>query len=738
MLEVSEEVFHNLNDKQKEAVLYNDGPLLIMAGAGSGKTRVLTHKIAYLHKQYKVPVSNILAVTFTNKAANEMKERVQDLLKIEKDSFFDNWIMTFHSLSFKILKMYADKLGYDKSFIIYDSSDQLSMIKQIMNELNIDSENHKPKAIQYQISKAKNDFIFPDKFKETANVEFLNATSEVYFEYQKKLKLNNAMDFDDLLVNTVLLLKENKSILEYFQKKFEFILIDEYQDINMPQYHITYMLSALHRRIFVVGDTDQNIYSWRGANLQNILNFEKDFPDAKVILLEQNYRSSANILKLANSLIINNKLRKDKSLWTEQKEGEIASFFLGQNDYDEAENAIKKVRDLINKGVPLSEIAFLYRTNAMSRVIETILMQYNIKYKIYGGLRFYDRKEIKDILAYLKLILNSKDDVSFQRIVNVPSRKIGKLTLTKVQEQSAQDSTSFFETISNMEDTRGFLSLDNFKNLVLDIQKEYSKNNISVSELIELVISKTGYREMLINDKTIESKGKLENIEELKKSASEQNYSLDEFISMSTLLSSQDEYTDDEQSLSLMTMHSAKGLEYDCVFVFGLEEGIFPHIQSMGKESEIEEERRLCYVAITRARKKVFLSASCNRGSLGSTVPKELSRFFYELPPELIDAKLSDKLSSFNYLAEELSKKPEYNIKKMSTESIASKKKDYEKDSNKFVPSTYQVGDVVRSQTFGDGVVKQIFGTGKEMSLQVQFRQEMKLIMPKYAKLEKV
>ncbi len=733
----SERFFEGLNPQQVEAVKYTEGPLLIMAGAGSGKTRVLTHKIAYLHEEFKVPLSNILAVTFTNKAAAEMKERVHNLIGSEGTKVQDNWIMTFHSFGFKILKMYADKLGYDKNFVVYDAGDQLSLIKQILTDHEVDMEQYKPKSILYQISKAKNSFVFPEQLKLKADTDIVRVSAKAYAEYQLRLRQNNAMDFDDLLLNLVLLFKQEQEVLSKYQNKFEFVLIDEYQDINMPQYHISYMLSAKHRRIFVVGDTDQNIYSWRGANLQNILNFEKDFPDAKVILLEQNYRSTGNILDIANSIIINNTLRKKKSLWTDQEKGAEACFFVAQNDYDEAEQAVKRVKALIEKGGASSEIAFLYRTNAMSRVIETILLQHNIKYRIYGGLRFYDRKEIKDIMAYLKLILNYRDDVAFQRVVNVPSRKIGKLTLLKVQEKALEKGVSCFEAVDQLEDVRGHAALVNFKELIVSFQEEYLAGKLTAAQLIEMVINRTGYKEMLQAESNLEARARIENLEELKKSAVDQEYSLDDFVSMSTLLTSQDESDGVDDVLTLMTMHSAKGLEYDNVFLFGLEEGVLPHVQSMDSPAELEEERRLCYVAITRARKKLFLSASSNRGAYGSTTPKELSRFFYEIPAELIKVEFSDRLSGFNHIVEKLSAKPEYNLTKPDRKGTFFTR-DYEEESKAKLVFEYKVGDIVHSGAFGDGVVVQVFSSGKDMSLQIRFGKEMKLVMPKYGKLEKV
>jgi len=733
----SEKIVEGLNPQQAEAVLYTDGPLLIMAGAGSGKTRVLTHKIAHLVQKYDVQLGNILAVTFTNKAAAEMKERVSKLVNIDKQSATDNWVLTFHSLGFRILKMHADKLGYEKNFVVYDSSDQVSLIKQILADFSIDNEKFKPKAISYQISKAKNSFMFPDQLKQKANTDLLQVVAKVYEEYQLRLKHNNAMDFDDLLINTVMLLKQNEDILDKFQNKFKFVLIDEYQDINMPQYHISYMLSSKHRKLFVVGDTDQNIYSWRGANLQNILNFEKDFQDAKVVLLEQNYRSTANILNIANSVIVNNSMRKKKSLWTDQEKGSKASFFVAQNEYDEAEYVANKTKALIDKGVDASEITYLYRTNAMSRVLESILLQYNIKYRIYGGLRFYDRREIKDILAYLKLLLNPSDDIAFQRVVNVPSRKIGKLTLMKVQEKAAEKGVSCFDAISDLGDIRGFPALAGFQELIISLQEEMELNKLSVVDIVELVLKRTGYREMLQQDKTVEAKSRQENLDELKKASAEQTYPLDEFISMTTLLTSQDQNDDRDDAITLMTMHSAKGLEYDNVFILGLEENMLPHFQSIDTPDELEEERRLCYVAVTRARKELYMSAASNRGSYGSTTPQELSRFFYEMPAELLTVQLSKKLSGFNHIVEKLASIKEYNVDKPPI-GAGVFTKDYDLPEDLPSDLDYKVGDVVRSENFGDGIVQKTFGSGKDIQLQVKFGSEAKLVMPKYAKLTKI
>lgn len=739
------DLLSGLNSQQKDAVVYCDGPLLIMAGAGSGKTKVLTHKIAYLKNEHKVSLSNILAVTFTNKAAKEMLERVENLVSQNLGGSFNNWILTFHSFGHKVLRMHSDCLGYEKNFVVYDSDDQKTLIKQIMGDFGFDPKMIKPSAISYAISKAKNDFIDPNKYIDRADVEFKDVVGKVYQEYQKRLKQNNAMDFDDLLINTVYLFRDHKTVLAEFQNRFEYILIDEYQDINMPQYYIARMLSSERRKLFVVGDTDQNIYSWRGANLQNILNFEKDFPEAKVIFLEQNYRSTKNILNIANGVISQNKIRKKKQLWTDNDMGEKADFYVAKNEYDEAEIIAKKIQDMIKKeNIHPEEIAVLYRVNAMSRVIETMLMQNNISYRVYGGMRFYDRREIKDMLAYLRLIQNIKDDVSFARIINVPTRKIGKMTEERVYAKALSDGVSYLEAIDFLKEIRGYQPLAEFKELILSLRTMYVEEELTPSQLLERVYQKSGYKMMLEQEKTIESKSRMENIEELMVAAKETGYGLEEFLSTTALITSQDEKKDDQQEcITLMTLHSAKGLEFDHIFLMGFEEKMLPHMQSMDVPEDLEEERRLCYVGFTRARKKLNISFASYRSSHYShSSPQEISRFFYEIPAELLKIKLSSKLSSFDHVAEKLSTNPKYDIERPSLIDNKAPKRvfraEYVEEPNKEYVFDYSSGDVVTSPVFGDGIVLKTYGKGKDISLQIKFAQETKLILPKYGKLTKI
>ncbi|MDD5456527.1 MAG: UvrD-helicase domain-containing protein [Candidatus Margulisbacteria bacterium] len=733
---VVESLLTHLNKEQKQAVLYTDSPLLILAGAGSGKTRVLTHKIAYLHIHDKIPLQHILAVTFTNKAAQVMLARVEKLLGVTFNDYKDKWILTFHSLGYKILQRYADKLGYGKGFVIYDSNDQASLIKKIMTDKDIDTKNIKPTAVQYAISEAKNILLSPAEYEKTADNNFKEIVAGVYAEYQKQLLKNNAMDFDDLLLNVLTLFKENEDILQKYQKQFQFILIDEYQDINMPQYLIAHLLSNKHKHICVVGDIDQNIYSWRGANIQNILNFEKDYPDAKVIVLEQNYRSTGKILKIANSIIKHNKLRKEKNLWTENGEGHKATCFIAQNEYDEAEYIAKSIEKMIKDKINPNEIAILYRTNAMSRVLEELLLQYNIKYRVYGGFRFYERKEIKDILAYLRLVYNPKDDVSLTRIINIPTRKIGKLTVERLIEKSQQENISIMDVLAGYKE-KNSETLNGFYQMIMQLRKDWEEKHLPLPELISRIIKQTGYQQMLEAEKTPEAMSRIENIQELVTATQEGEYTLEEFLSLSALMTQQDEPDKNEQAVTLMTLHSAKGLEYEVVFLCGFEENVLPHMQSLTTAHELEEERRLCYVGITRAKNQLFITIASHRSYYyEQSKAHDVSRFFYEIPKEEMEIKLSKKLGAFNHILSAL--KTDYVMidTKPSLRNYANQK-NYDVYDSKTVYD-YQVGDQVASPIFGNGRVVKTIGHGPAISLQIQFGEDIKLIMPKYGKLEKV
>ncbi len=726
-------ILEKLNPQQLEAVTYTDGPLLILAGAGSGKTRVLTHKIAYLHTKFDVPLHNILAVTFTNKAAKEMVARVENLVGVSLENKQNRWVLTFHALANKILQRHADRLGYDKGFVVYDSNDQQSLIKKIMSDLDIDNKNTKPNAVLGAISEAKNKLISPEKYEQGSF--FREVVSKVYVEYQKQLVRNNAMDFDDLLLNLLALLRDNEDILKKFQQQFQFVLVDEYQDINLPQYMVCYLLAAEHKRLFVVGDIDQNIYSWRGANLQNILNFEKDFPQAKVILLEQNYRSTSTILNISNQLIKHNKVRKEKNLWTENEVGEKAMLYIANNEYDEAEHVATNIQRLLSEKISPKEVAVLYRTNSMSRVLEQVLTQYNIKYRVYGGFRFYERKEIKDILAYLRLVQNEKDDVALMRIINVPSRKIGKITLQKLIDEAAEKNVHIIDVIT--EDSAHSLKI--FKEVITDLTIAHREKNLPISKLIELIMQKTGYKEWLKTEDSQEAITRLENIEELIVATQESEYTLEEFLSLSALMSQQDEDVPEEETVTLMTFHSAKGLEFDFVFLCGFEENVLPHSQSVDIPEELEEERRLCYVGFTRARKRLFISVASHRTAFyADSRPHDISRFFYELPVENhISIQVSRKLNQFNHIITALREDYLPDIVMNAKVLNSNKNVDREVMDDKIF-FDYCEGDVVKSAVFGEGVIVKTIGQGKGISLQIRFRNETKLILPKYGKLEKV
>ncbi len=738
-MQTDSHLLDHLNPKQREAVEYVDGPLLILAGAGSGKTRVLTHKIAWLVSQYQVPLYKILAVTFTNKAAKEMVERVEKLVGVSVPPR-DQWVLTFHSFCNKILQRHAELLGYQKAFVIYDSGDQLSVVKRILNDMDIDPKVAKPSSVQYAISDAKNKLLTPHKM--SVDSTFQEIVRNVYAEYQDQLRRNNAMDFDDLMINALALLSYHPDILEKYQNQFDYVLIDEYQDINLPQYMIAEKLSEKHKRLFVVGDGDQNIYSWRGANMQNILNFEKDFPRAKVILLEQNYRSTTTILEIANAVIRHNKMRTDKNLWTANGEGEKVTMFVASNEYNEAEYIGKSILAKIESGTDANEIAVLYRTNAMSRVLEEMMLQYNIPYRVYGGFRFYERKEIKDILAYLRLVFSDQDDVALQRVINVPTRKIGKLTVERIILTSQQTKDPLM-IIARGEAPKN-PSIQGFIQLIDGLRADYVTNNWSLGELIDQIVSRSGYKKWLKQEDSQEAITRLENIQELITSTQDGDYNLEEFLSMTALMTQQDEPSALEHTVTLMTLHSAKGLEYDVVFLAGMEENMLPHQQSVDSPEQIEEERRLCYVGITRARHELTISAASHRNTYyeGSRA-QDMSRFFFEMPAERIKVEVSHKAGGFNHMVTVLRDEGVYGIGQATAPAVTgwraqSSPRTIMTEASNVFDSDFSVGDLVRSPVFGDGVVVQTIGHGVGISLQIKFGSTTKLILPKYGKLEKV
>ena len=620
-----------LNDKQKEAVLADDGPVLILAGAGSGKTSVLTTKIAYLIEEKGANPKNILAITFTNKAAREMKERI---IKMVGSKAYDMQISTFHSFGLRIIKENYERLGYEKNFTIIDSDDSLTLIKKIMKELNIDTTRCNPKFIKNNISSCKNEMMTPSRYKSLAVDEVGEITYKVYEKYQEALKRNNSLDFDDLLTMPVMLFNKYKDVLDSYQELFKYVFIDEYQDTNEAQYTLSKMISAKYKNICVVGDEAQSIYSWRGANYKNILNFEKDYKDAKVILLEQNYRSTKMILNAANSVIKNNINKKDKNLWTLNEEGEKIKYIKANDEKDEASYVTKEIKELKNKGVNLDDIAVLYRTNAQSRTIEEGFLNSNIPYRIVGAFAFYSRKEIKDLLAYLKLIYNTKDDISLLRIINYPKRGIGSKTVDNLSMESVLNGTSIFDTIKSGKELEFKKQIEEMIDL---------SNNLSLTETIDMVLNKSGIKKELESERTLEADIRLENLNEFKsisKTFEEESgiASLEEFLNEVSLVSDVNEQKNDNTSkVTLMTIHAVKGLEFDYVFVIGMEENIFPHVNSSFEEEGLEEERRLCYVAITRAKKKLYLLNALRRTLFGKTSVNMPSRFISEIDDEYID-----------------------------------------------------------------------------------------------------
>lgn len=621
-----------LNDRQKEAVLYGDGPLLILAGAGSGKTSVLTKRVAYLIKERNVSPKNIVAITFTNKAAKEMKERI--IKEVGKEGY-DIQISTFHSFGLRIIKENYEKLGYEKNFTIIDSDDSLTVVKKILKEMGIDSTRFNPKFIKNQISSCKNEMVTPEKYKNLVNDELSDITYKVYKKYQDTLLRNNSLDFDDLLIKPIELFNKYKEVLENYQELFKYVFIDEYQDTNEAQYILSKMISAKYKNICVVGDDAQSIYSWRGANFKNILNFEKDYKNAKVILLEQNYRSTKTILNAANSVIKNNMNKKDKNLWTDNSIGEKIKYVRTNDEKDEASYVTREIRNLVNNGVSLDDIAVLYRTNAQSRTIEEGFLNSNIPYKIVGAFAFYSRKEIKDLLAYLKLIYNTKDDVSLMRIINYPKRKIGAKTIENLSMDAVLNGTSMFDVISSGKELE-------FRKLILEMKEK--SEVLSLTETIDMVLDKSGIKSELESEHTLEADIRLENLNEFKsitKTFEEESgiASLEDFLNEVSLVSDvNDQKNDNSPKVTLMTIHAVKGLEYKYVFVIGMEENIFPHVNSCEEDGGIEEERRLCYVAITRAKEKLYLVNALRRMLYGKTSVNMPSRFINEIDKDLIDA----------------------------------------------------------------------------------------------------
>ena len=697
-------MLEGLNDKQREAVLYNDGPLLIIAGAGAGKTKTLTTKIAYLIGEENASPYSILAITFTNKAAKEMKDRLYSIIGDEAKKL---QVSTFHSFGLKLIRENCRVLGYDSNFVIMDSDDSLTVVKRILKEMNLDPKVYNPKAIRNKISSCKNDMISPEKYEQYAVSDYEKIVHKVYEKYEHKLKINNSVDFDDLLLLPIKLFNNNPDILERYQNFYKYILIDEYQDTNEAQYILTKLLAKKNRLITCVGDDSQSIYSFRGANYKNILNFEKDYKDAKTILLEQNYRSTSNILDAANAVIKNNKMKKEKNLWTARGVGEKIKYYRSYNERDEAQYVIRKTKELVNNGVDYKDIAVLYRTNAQSRVIEEEMLKENLPYRVIGSFYFYSRKEIKDLIAYLRLIHNPKDNVSLLRVINTPKRGIGLKTIENLTKKADNEEISLYEAIDSGKELA-------FKETIEKL-KEIS-NDLTLTELIDKVLDASGLKQELESEQTLEAEIRLENLEEFKsitKSFEEREgiVSLEEFLLEISLISDVEEYKDDPNRISLMTVHSVKGLEFDHVFVVGLEEGIFPHVNSLMENSELEEERRLCYVAITRAKDDLYLVNARRRTLYGNDQINPISRFIEEIPQELLETNAEEEL-------------PKKEVKVNLDDMIRTEEVDY------------NVGDYVYHETFGTGRVTEV--SGSLITVAFKMPHGIKKLMKNHKKLSKV
>ena len=755
-------LIEGLNDKQKEAVLATEGPCLVIAGAGSGKTKVLTHHLAYLISEKGVKPYNILAITFTNKAASEMKQRVE---KLVGDVAQEMWMGTFHSICVRILRRFIDRIGFDTSFLIFDTSDQKTVVKECLKALNIDDKTFSDRSVLSEISNAKNEMLTPKAYQTKYAGEFRKEKiGQVYELYQKRLRENNAIDFDDIINYTIEILSENPDVLQYYTEKFKYVLVDEYQDTNKAQFTLVTILASRYGNITVVGDNDQGIYSFRGADISNILNFEKDFPGTKIIKLEQNYRCTGNILKAANAVIKHNENKYEKKLWTENEEGSLPCLYQAEDEYDEANYVVKQIEHLkTEEYLKPKDFVILYRMNAQSRAIEDILRRENIPYKIVGGLKFYERKEIKDTIAYLRLIHNTSDNLSLKRIINEPKRGIGKTSLDKIQEISDRTGTSMYEIIKHAEEfdlNRVKANAEEFINLIEDLRLK--KQELSISELLKEVLNKSGYTRALELENTVEAETRMQNLEEFLTVAIEfeeesADNTLPEFLESITLSSDVDEMQDEDNTVTLMTLHSAKGLEFPVVFLVGMEEGIFPGYKSIGEPKELEEERRLFYVGITRAKQFLHLTCAKHRTIFGSTSYNAVSRFIKEIPDNLLDGvvnndqeeKFNDMSYNWEYGKTSAGKVTTYKfdeakneIKQKSTyqfrtaESFLSSLS--QKQANSGVDITkYKEGMRIYHKKFGEGIIQKIEAEGDDYKLDIQFdKSGHKRLMAKFANLE--
>lgn len=737
---------YGLNPQQAEAVINTEGPMLIMAGAGSGKTKVLTCRVANLLQKGMRPY-RILAITFTNKAAAEMRERVNNM---SGPAAKDVWLFTFHAFCARFLRMEIDKLpGYGGNFAIYDTADSQNLIKQILKEMNLDDKRFQPSGILSRISNAKNALQDAAAFARQAGDFYEQKVADIYSRYEQKLQLNNALDFDDLLMLSIKLLQENKEVREKYQDRFDYLLVDEYQDTNHAQYLLTKFLAAKHRNICVVGDADQSIYGWRGADIQNILDFEKDYPDAKVIKLEQNYRSTQIILDAANAVIENNTGRKPKNLWTENKSGADIIYFQAVDERDEARFVIEQLQNLQRtENKKLGDMAILYRTNTQSRIFEEMLIKSGISYNMVGGLKFYERKEIKDIIAYLRVIFNPADSLSLLRIINVPKRGIGDASLAKIQAYAAANNVSLFEAVSNAAAIDGLSSrfvskLDDLAGIIFELMN--LANEAPVEDLIDRVLRDTGYLEELENERTPQAQSRIDNLHELisvaqEFAASEEENNLENFLAHVALVSDIDDTELGEDAITLMTLHSSKGLEFPVVFLVGMEEGLFPHARTLMDETEIEEERRLCYVGITRAKEKLFLSSTKMRTIYGNTVTYPPSRFLQEIPARLVKTiKRQERFSAlenFKQVSEKYSARPQKPASTFNPHSFMPQKPAAAAGGT---GTRFNTGDRVSHSKWGEGMVVSVKDSPDGQEVKVAFAGAgVRSLLTKYAVLKKL
>ena len=765
-----EEIINGLNDKQKEAVLATEGPCLVIAGAGSGKTKVLTHKISYLMSTGVKPW-NILAITFTNKAANEMKERVE---KLVGDAAKDIWMGTFHSICVKILRRYIDRIGFRSDFVIFDTSDQKTLIKECIKAAQADDKIFTDRSVLSEISNGKNEMLEPSEYGIKYAGDFRREKiAELYALYQKKLKENNAIDFDDIINFTIKILTENPDVLDYYTEKFRYVLVDEYQDTNKSQFTLVSLIASKYGNVTAVGDNDQGIYSFRGADISNILNFEKDFPGTKIIKLEQNYRCTGNILKAANAVIKHNESKFDKKLWTQNDEGNLPCIYCGEDEYDEASYVVEQIAHLKREEYyKNSDFSILYRMNAQSRAIEDILRREDIPYKIIGGLKFYERKEIKDIIAYLRLIQNSSDNLSLKRIINEPKRGIGKTSLEKIQEISESSGASMYEIIKNAADydlNRVYINSREFIEQIENLKNK--KNELKISDLIKETLKTTGYTKALEQEGSVEAETRIENLEEFLTVAIEfeeesAENTLPEFLEGITLSSDIDGMEESEDTVTLMTLHSAKGLEFPVVFLVGMEEGIFPGYKSIGEPKALEEERRLFYVGITRAKQYLYLTCAKHRTIFGSTSYNSISRFVEEIPDELLEgyqeavttkSKTNYEDTGYRWSYGKGQSVKTYKVDNNEiTTTIAAKTRENEgvyqfrtaesflnsikqksKESDSVDIEKYQAGQRIYHKKFGEGVVNYRETGGEDAKVDITFdKAGHKRLMAKFAGLE--